>query len=127
MGKSINHFSLEERKLIEKYFNEGKRAPHIARLIGRPVSSTYQEIRKGRMGDGSYSAEFSQNEYHTKKSYRRKNNDRQFSLPLEVKESLNQRFKGNFFQENSELVSRIELLEMQVQILTENIRSLQNE
>lgn len=70
-------FTLEDRKTIERMYNEGSRVDDIAAALGRNRATVYREIRKGFTGEMDkngrlgYSADLGQKESYRYKMLRR--------------------------------------------------------
>jgi bifunctional DNA-binding transcriptional regulator/antitoxin component of YhaV-PrlF toxin-antitoxin module len=62
---AYKHFTLEDRKLIEKMLKAGSRAQSIADSVGVHYSSLYREIKRGETDDG-YNAEYADAQYRNK-------------------------------------------------------------
>jgi IS30 family transposase len=106
--KCATPFTFEERKEIQKHISKGISCSETARLIGRSKNGVTTEVRKG--GGRFYNAKIAQNLSDKIRSERY--------------EKLSQMNKSN--KVAFKLKTRIENLEMQVEILHDCIKELLN-
>lgn len=116
-GAPNSRLTLGERQLIEKLLKQSQSCSHIAGVIGRSKNAVVVEVRRAG-GRETYSAEKAQEESDHRFNVARFSKSRKLTIA---------HGEGIVETPYITLKRRLECLEMQLEILTEQIRKLQNE